>query len=183
MATLTAFSSIPAGLRLGACTLLYGLALIGGTAHANAPVPEGPLVSTEWLAANLNRADVRIVEVSVNPGLYERAHVPGAVNFSWHNDLNDKVRRDIVGKEQFEKLLSQAGVKDGTTVVLYGDTNNWFAAWGAWVFDIYGVQNVKLLDGGRKSGRPKTARSTTAPRNMRPPLTAWARSTPRCARA
>jgi thiosulfate/3-mercaptopyruvate sulfurtransferase len=131
MATLTAFSSIPAGLRLGACTLLYGLALIGGTAHANAPVPEGPLVSTEWLAANLNRADVRIVEVSVNPGLYERAHVPGAVNFSWHNDLNDKVRRDIVGKEQFEKLLSQAGVKDGTTVVLYGDTNNWFAAWGA----------------------------------------------------
>jgi rhodanese-related sulfurtransferase len=150
MATLTAFSSIPAGLRLGACTLLYGLALIGGTAHANAPVPEGPLVSTEWLAANLNRADVRIVEVSVNPGLYERAHVPGAVNFSWHNDLNDKVRRDIVGKEQFEKLLSQAGVKDGTTVVLYGDTNNWFAAWGAWVFDIYGVQNVKLLDGGRK---------------------------------
>lgn len=66
--------------------MLYVAALIGGTAHANAPVPEGPLVSTEWLAANLNRADVRIVEVSVNPGLYERSHVPGAVNFSWHND-------------------------------------------------------------------------------------------------
>ncbi len=150
MATLTAFSFLPAALRQGACTLLWGVALVGGAAHANAPVPEGPLVSTEWLAANLNRADVRIVEVSVNPGLYERSHVPGAVNFSWHNDLNDKVRRDIVGKEQFEKLLSQAGVKEGNTVVLYGDTNNWFAAWGAWVFDIYGVQNVKLLDGGRK---------------------------------
>lgn len=89
MATPTAFSTIPATLRQGACTVLYVAALIGGTAHANAPVPEGPLVSTEWLAANLNRADVRIVEVSVNPGLYERSHVPGAVNFSWHNDLID----------------------------------------------------------------------------------------------
>ena len=93
---------------------------------------------------------MRIVEVSVNPGLYERSHVPGAVNFSWHQDLNDKVRRDIVGKEAFEALLSKAGIGQDTTVVLYGDTNNWFAAWGAWVFDIYGVKNVKLLDGGRK---------------------------------
>src|SRR5256885_16769775 len=90
--------SLPAALRKGACTLLWGVALVGGAAHANAPVPEGPLVSTEWLAANLNRADVRIVEVSVNPGLYERSHVPGAVNFSWHNDLNDKVRRDKIGR-------------------------------------------------------------------------------------
>src|SRR5256885_2557803 len=71
MATLTAFSSLPAALRQGACTLLWGVALVGGAAHANAPVPEGPLVSTEWLAANLNRADVRIVEVSVNPGRSE----------------------------------------------------------------------------------------------------------------
>ena len=121
-------------------------------AFANTPqaVPEGALVSTEWLAANLQRPDVRVIEVSVNPGLYERAHIPGAVNFSWHNDLNDKVRRDIVSKEAFEQLLSKGGVSDNTTVVLYGDTNNWFAAWGAWVFDVYGVKNVKLLDGGRK---------------------------------
>jgi thiosulfate/3-mercaptopyruvate sulfurtransferase len=76
--------------------------------------------------------------------------VPGAVNFSWHTDLNDRVRRDIVSKEAFEALLSKSGVAADTTVVLYGDTNNWFAAWGAWVFDIYGVKNVKLLDGGRK---------------------------------
>jgi thiosulfate/3-mercaptopyruvate sulfurtransferase len=150
MAQSTAFSSVPSAWRHGAGVLLYSLALVGGAAQANTPVPEGPLVSTEWLAANLQRPDVRVIEVSVNPGLYERSHVPGAVNLSWHNDLNDRLRRDIVGKEQFEKLLSQAGVKDGTTVVLYGDSNNWFAAWGAWVFDIYGVQNVKLLDGGRK---------------------------------
>ncbi|RYF27804.1 MAG: sulfurtransferase [Comamonadaceae bacterium] len=110
----------------------------------------GALVTTDWLAQNLDNAKVRVIEVSVNPGLYERSHVPGAVNFSWHNDLNDKVRRDIVGKEAFESLLSKAGVAPDTTVVLYGDTNNWFAAWGAWVFDIYGVKNVKLLDGGRK---------------------------------
>ena len=134
----------------GAAAALWTAA--AGTALANTPqaLPSGALVSTEWLAANLQRPDVRVIEVSVNPGLYERAHIPGAVNFSWHNDLNDKVRRDIVSKEAFEQLLSKAGVGDNTTVVLYGDTNNWFAAWGAWVFDVYGVKNVKLLDGGRK---------------------------------
>lgn len=127
-----------------------GVVLFSGSLLAATPIPAGPLVTTEWLAQNLNNPQVRIVEVSVNPGLYERGHVPGAVNFSWHQDLNDRVRRDIVGKEAFEALLSKAGVKQDTTVVLYGDTNNWFAAWGAWVFDIYGVKNVKLLDGGRK---------------------------------
>ena len=126
------------------------LVMLGGAVFAATPVPSGPLVTTEWLAQNLDNPQVRIVEVSVNPGLYERGHLPGAVNFSWHQDLNDRVRRDIVGKEGFEALLSKAGVSPETTVVLYGDTNNWFAAWGAWVFDIYGVKNVKLLDGGRK---------------------------------
>ena len=110
----------------------------------------GPLVSTEWLEKNLKNPKVRVIEVSVNPGLYERGHIPGAVNFSWHNDLNDRVRRDIVSQANFEKLLSNAGVEKDTTIVLYGDNNNWFAAWGAWVFDQYGVPNVKLLDGGRK---------------------------------
>jgi thiosulfate/3-mercaptopyruvate sulfurtransferase len=118
-------------------------------AFAAAPVPDGPLVSTDWLAQNLGQDNVRVIEVSVNPGVYERSHIPGAVNFSWHTDLNDKVRRDIVSKADFEKLLSNAGVSDDKITVLYGDTNNWFAAWGAWVFDIYGVKNVKLLDGGR----------------------------------
>ncbi|MDR3163250.1 MAG: sulfurtransferase [Helicobacteraceae bacterium] len=125
---------------------LAALFLLAASASAT---DENPLVTTEWLAKNLNDPNIRIIEVSVNPGVYERAHIPGAVNFSWHTDLNDKVRRDIVSRADFEKLLSKAGVTDKTTIVLYGDTNNWFAAWGAWVFDIYGVKNVKLLDGGR----------------------------------
>ncbi|MDR2688540.1 MAG: sulfurtransferase [Azoarcus sp.] len=124
-------------------------ALFSSIALAAVPVPDGPLVSTDWLAQNLGQDNVRVIEVSVNPGVYERSHIPGAVNFSWHTDLNDKVRRDIVSQENFEKLLSDAGVSDDKITVLYGDTNNWFAAWGAWVFDIYGVKNVKLLDGGR----------------------------------
>lgn len=134
---------------LQACVLGAGV-LLTGTVFGATPIPAGPLVSTEWLAQNLDNTKVRIIEVSVNPGVYERAHVPGSVNFSWHNDLNDKVRRDIVGKAEFEALLSKAGVGPDTTVVLLGDSNNWFAAWGAWVFDIYGVKDVKLLDGGRK---------------------------------
>ena len=131
-------------------TALGVASLASGAVSAATAIPAGPLVSTDWLAQNLDNPQVRVIEVSVNPGLYERAHVPGAVNFSWHNDLNDKVRRDIVSQQGFEALLSKSGVTPDTTVVLYGDTNNWFAAWGAWVFDIYGVKNVKLLDGGRK---------------------------------
>lgn len=108
------------------------------------------LVGTDWLEKNLKDAQVRVVEVSVNPGVFERGHIPGAVNVAWHTDLVDRVRRDLVSKDDFQRLLRNAGIDRNTTVVLYGDTNNWFAAWGAWVFDIYGVQNVKLLDGGRK---------------------------------
>jgi len=107
------------------------------------------LVSTDWLEDNLGRDDLRIVEVSVDPGKFERGHIPGAVNFRWHTDLVDTVQRDIVSREDFQALLRDAGISDDTTVVLYGDTNNWFAAWGAWVFDVYGVDQVKLLDGGR----------------------------------
>lgn len=150
MTTQRTLSSQWFGRRWMRASLASCMALFDGTLLAATPIPAGPLVTTEWLAQNLDNQQVRIVEVSVNPGLYERGHVPGAVNFSWHQDLNDRVRRDIVSKEAFEALLSKAGVSQDTTVVLYGDTNNWFAAWGAWVFDIYGVKNVKLLDGGRK---------------------------------
>jgi thiosulfate/3-mercaptopyruvate sulfurtransferase len=107
------------------------------------------LVSTEWLEKNLNNPQVRIIEVSVAPGVYERGHIPGAVNFAWHRDLVDPVRRDIASQENFQALLRKSGISADTTTVLYGDNNNWFAAWGAWVFDVYGVDNVKLLDGGR----------------------------------
>ncbi|WP_454255143.1 sulfurtransferase [Pseudomonas sp. Marseille-Q8238] len=107
------------------------------------------LVTTDWLEKNLNNPKVRVIEVSVVPGVYERGHIPGAVNVVWHTDLVDPVRRDIASQENFQALLRKAGVSADTTTVLYGDSNNWFAAWGAWVFDVYGVDNVKLLDGGR----------------------------------
>ena len=123
------------------------------------------LVTTEWLEENLNQPNIRIVEVSVNPGVYERGHIPGAVNFAWHTDLVDPVRRDIASQEAFQALLRKSGINDDTTVIIYGDTNNWFAAWGAWIFDIYNVDNVKLLDGGRKKweaeGRPLDSRAPT----------------------
>ena len=107
------------------------------------------LVSTDWLADNLDRSDVKLVEVSVNPGVYERGHIEGAVNFRWHTDLVDQVNRDIVSEGEFEQLLGNSGISNDDTVILYGDTNNWFAAWGAWIFDIYGHDDFRLLDGGR----------------------------------
>ncbi|MFE3838462.1 sulfurtransferase [Pseudogemmobacter sonorensis] len=128
-----------------------------------AAAQEGPLVTTEWLEANLDNPSVRLIEVSVNPGVYERGHIPGATNFVWHTDLVDPVRRDIASREQLEGLLRQAGVSDDSTVILYGDTNNWFAAWGAWVLDVYGVENVKLLDGGRKLWEAEGRQLSTSP--------------------
>jgi thiosulfate/3-mercaptopyruvate sulfurtransferase len=112
--------------------------------------PSDFLVTTDWLEKNLNNPKLRLIEVSVDTGVYERGHIQGAVNFKWHTDLVDPVKRDIASKENFEKLLRQAGVNNDSTIVIYGDSNNWFAAWGAWMFDVYGVKNVKLLDGGRK---------------------------------
>jgi thiosulfate/3-mercaptopyruvate sulfurtransferase len=92
-----------------------------------------------------------VIDVSVEPGVFERGHVPGAQNVVWHTDLVETVNRDIASRERFQALVRRLGVDKDTTVVLYGDNNNWFAAWGAWVFDIYGLRdNVKLLDGGRK---------------------------------
>lgn len=82
--------------------------------------------------------------------MFERGHIPGAQNVVWHTDLVDTVRRDIASQEKFQDLVKKLGVDSDTTVVLYGDNNNWFSAWGAWIFDVYGVKNVKLLDGGRK---------------------------------
>lgn len=108
------------------------------------------LVDTEWLSKNINNPKVSIIEVSVKPGVYEKGHIQGAVNFKWHTDLVDTVARDIVSKDKLQNLLRKSGVNEDSTIILYGDKNNWFAAWAAWVFDIYGIQNVKLLDGGRK---------------------------------
>jgi len=132
-----------------------GLAILtSAVALATAPTlalaQEGPLVTVDWLQENLSNPDVRVFEVSVDTGVYERGHIPGAVNLAWHTDLVDTVRRDIVSSDGLEAILREAGVTEDTTVVLYGDNNNWFAAWGAWVFDVHGLGEVKLLDGGRK---------------------------------
>ena len=129
----------------GAGALLAAALLQSVTAHAASEY----LVSTDWLEKNQKDPKVRIIEVSVVPGVYERGHIPGAVNFAWHSDLVDPVRRDIASQEAFQQLLRKAGVNNDSTTIIYGDNNNWFAAWGAWVFDVYGVDNVKLLDGGR----------------------------------
>lgn len=146
---------------LGASLLAAATLLQTVTAHAASEY----LVSTDWLEKNLKDPKVRIIEVSVVPGVYERGHIPGAVNFAWHSDLVDPVRRDIASQEAFQQLLRKAGVNDDSTTILYGDNNNWFAAWGAWVFDVYGVDNVKLLDGGRAKweaeGRTLDTRAST----------------------
>jgi thiosulfate/3-mercaptopyruvate sulfurtransferase len=108
-----------------------------------------PLVTADWLEERLNDPNIRVIEVSVIPGVYERGHIPGAVNFVWHTDFVDPVRRDVVSLERFQELARSAGINKDTTVVLYGDNNNWFAAWGAWIFHLYGHADVRLLDGGR----------------------------------
>ena len=126
------------------------IAVITAGALAGAALAKDVLVTADWVAKNSTNPNVRLLEVSVDPGVYEQGHLPGAFNISWHNDLVDTVRRDIVSKEGFEKLASRAGITPQTTVVLYGDNNNWFAAWGAWIFNVYGHADVRLLDGGRK---------------------------------
>ncbi len=124
---------------------------VAALAALPAAAQDGPLVTADWLKDNLSNPKVRVIEVSVDPGVYERGHIPGAVNIRWHTDLVDTVRRDIVGRERFQTFLREAGVGKDTTIVLYGDNNNWFAAWGAWIFESYGLgDRTKLLDGGRK---------------------------------
>jgi thiosulfate/3-mercaptopyruvate sulfurtransferase len=107
------------------------------------------LVTTEWLKQNLKTPNVRIVEVDVDPKLYAAGHIPGAVGFDWTTQLQDQVSRDIISKANFEKLLSEAGLKNSDTVIIYGDASNWFAAYGFWLFKIYGHKDVRLLNGGR----------------------------------
>lgn len=113
-------------------------------------VPE-VLVSTEWVAQHLSDPQVRIVEVDYEPETaYRLGHVPNAVLVDWKQDINDTVRRDIVSKAGFEKLMSRLGIAPETTVVLYGDFRNWFATYAFWVFKIYGHKDVRLMNGGRR---------------------------------
>ena len=107
------------------------------------------LVSTDWLRENLKTPNVRVVEIDVDPKLYAAGHIPNAVGWDWTTQLNDQLRRDIISKEDFEKLNSKAGIKNSDTVIIYGDASNWFAAFGFWLYKIYGHKDVRLLNGGR----------------------------------
>jgi thiosulfate/3-mercaptopyruvate sulfurtransferase len=108
-----------------------------------------PLVSPEWAQQHLDDPAVRFVEVDVDTEAYEQGHLPGAVGWNWETQLSDGVRRDIVSREELSRLLSQSGIGPDTHVVLYGDNNNWFAAWAYWQLGLHGVTNVSLIDGGR----------------------------------
>ncbi|QAY73888.1 sulfurtransferase [Agromyces protaetiae] len=107
------------------------------------------LVSTEWLAERLGQPGLVVVESDEDVLLYETGHIPGAVKIDWHTDLNDPVVRDYLNGEQFAALLGSKGIARDTTVVIYGDKNNWWAAYALWVFTLFGHEDVRLLDGGR----------------------------------
>lgn len=114
-----------------------------GYAHPEA------LVSTEWVAAHLDDPKIRLVESNEDVLLYDVGHIPGAVKIDWHTDLNDPVIRDYINKEQFEALMSRLGIGNDTTVIFYGDKNNWWATYAFWVFQLFGHTNAKVMDGGR----------------------------------
>ncbi|HEX8463122.1 MAG TPA: sulfurtransferase, partial [Abditibacterium sp.] len=108
------------------------------------------LVDAAWVQAHQNDANVKLVEVDVDTNAYSEGHIPGAVAWNWTSQLSDNIRRDILSQEALDSLASQSGISNGDTLVLYGDNNNWFAAFAFWILKIYGHEDVRLLDGGRK---------------------------------
>ena len=126
------------------------------------------LVSTQWVLDHSNDSKIRIVEVDVDTAQYDQGHVPNAIAWNWQSQLQDGVRRDLIGKKDFEELLSASGISNGTTVVVYGDNNNWFAAWALWQLKYYGHQDARIMNGGRKKWleekRPLSKDAPTFPR-------------------
>jgi len=108
------------------------------------------LVSTDWVAQHLADPSLRIVEVDVDTKAYSEGHVPNALGWAWDTQLCDTVQRDIIPQAKFEKLLGDSGISNTTTIILYGDNNNWFAAWAFWQLKVYGHKDVRLMNGGRK---------------------------------
>ncbi|HLL68176.1 MAG TPA: sulfurtransferase [Micromonosporaceae bacterium] len=128
---------------------------------------ESVLVSADWAEKNIGAENVVFVEVDEDTTAYAGGHIQGAVDINWKTELQDQVRRDAVNKEQFEALLSRKGISNDDTVILYGGNNNWFAAYAYWYFKLYGHNDVRLLDGGRKKweleARPLTKDPVTRP--------------------
>jgi thiosulfate/3-mercaptopyruvate sulfurtransferase len=121
------------------------------------------LVTTDWLAARLNDPGVVVAEVDENPDLYDEGHIEGAVMLHWQQDLQDPLVRDVVSKEAFERLMGARGIASDTCVVLYGDKNNWFAAYAYWYLKLFGHEDVRLLDGGRQKWIEEGRALTIAP--------------------
>ena len=145
------------------------------------------LVDTDWVAEHLGDDSVRIVEVDENPALYAEGHIPGAIGFDWQADLQDQVERNFLGPEEFAALMGSRGISNDHTVVLYGDRNNWFAAYTYWYFRYYGHDKVKLVDGPREKwvaeGRETSPRSRPTRRRPSPPSPATTRSAPTATRS
>src|SRR5262245_54094886 len=108
------------------------------------------LVSTDWVSQHLSDSSVRIAEVDVDTAAYDQGHIPGAVGWNWTTQLCDTLVRDVIPRNKLEELLGASGIGNDTTIVLYGDNNNWFAAWAFWQLKLYGHQDVRIMDGGRK---------------------------------
>jgi thiosulfate/3-mercaptopyruvate sulfurtransferase len=108
------------------------------------------LVTTDWLAGRLGDSGLVVAEVDENPDLYDEGHIPGAIKLHWRDDLQDPIERDLIEKDAFEQLMAARGISNDTTLVVYGDKNNWFAAYAYWYLKIYGHQDVRILDGGRQ---------------------------------
>ena len=126
------------------------------------------LVSTDWLAAHRDAPTVRVLESDEDVLLYEVGHIPGALKIDWHADLNDPVRRDYIGREAFQALVRRLGIDERTTVVFYGDRNNWWATYALWVFQLFGFTNTKVLDGGRAKWEAEGREMTTEVRAVPP---------------
>jgi thiosulfate/3-mercaptopyruvate sulfurtransferase len=126
------------------------------------------LVTTEWVAQNLNAPNTRLVEVDVDTTGYDQGHIPGAVGWNWQTQLQDNIKRDLIDRAALEKLLGESGISNDTTILLYGDNNNWFAAYAFWQLKYYGHQNVKLINGGRKKWLEEKRPLTKDPANVAP---------------
>jgi thiosulfate/3-mercaptopyruvate sulfurtransferase len=128
------------------------------------------LVSTQWVADHAGDPKIRLIEVDVDTTAYDQGHIAGAVGWNWQTQLQDNIRRDLIAKPELEKLLGQSGVSNDTTIVLYGDNNNWFAAYAFWQLKYYGHQDIRLMNGGRKKWIEEKRPLTTEPAKATPTI-------------